>query len=452
MRAPLLLSALTLAVLGHVAQAADITAEHYQIKFPKGDSVTYTGQWQSRFPHGLPMGVGSGLVFTGRQGDRLTFMTVTDRGPNADAPGYQDKDAKIFAVPAFTPMLMTISVGGNAAQATDLKPLHDDQGPISGLPLPGSLVGTTDEVALSDQLQKLPDDRRGLDTEGITPDGNGGFWLSDEYGPFLIHIDAQGKILKKFGPTPEQQEQGVASGLPNIVKWRQPNRGFEGVTRLPDGRILAAVQSTLDIDGKTKNKALFTRLVSFDPVSGKTAMYGYPLDASQWKKLGNAKLGDMVALNDHEVLVIEQGADKDKVMHNRIYRVDFSQATDLTPFDKQPPEWDDAATLSQRGIKLAQKQEIVDLRQLGWQPEKAEGLALVDSRTLAVTNDNDFGLQSVVVNPADGAKKVGKYQTDGSGKLLLDGKPTEARLEITPLPAEEASSQIWIIHLPQPLN
>jgi hypothetical protein len=35
-------------------------------------------------------------------------------------------------------------------------------------------------------MQILKGDNRGLDTEGITPDGKGGFWLCDEYGPFLI--------------------------------------------------------------------------------------------------------------------------------------------------------------------------------------------------------------------------------------------------------------------------
>ena len=53
---------------------------------------------------------------------------------------------------------------------------------------------------------------------------------------------------------------------------------------MPDGRIIVAVQSTLDIDAKSKKKALFTRLVSFDPASGKTAMYGYPIDSAAYSK------------------------------------------------------------------------------------------------------------------------------------------------------------------------
>ncbi|ACT06673.1 conserved hypothetical protein [Dickeya chrysanthemi Ech1591] len=449
----LCLPLLSTLLLAHVVQAADIQTEQYQITFPDNDRVSYPGKWQTRFPNGFPMGVGSGLSFIGRDGDKLMFVTVTDRGPNADAPQYQGKEAKIFAAPDFVPSIMLITVDAKSAQATALRQLHDESGPVSGLPLPGSLIGATNEVALSDVLKKLPDDRRGLDTEGITPDGQGGFWLSDEYGPFLIQIDAQGKILKKVGPTPLQGEQGLASGLPNILKWRQPNRGFEGITRMPDGRILAAVQSTLDIDGKTQNKALFTRLVSFDPATGKTVMYGYPLETDRWKKTGDAKIGDMVALNDHEVLVIEQGAGKNKVMHNLIYRVDLREASDLTLLDAtRPAEWDDADMLTKRGVVLAKKQQLVDLRQLGWKPEKAEGLALIDASTLAVTSDNDFGLQSVLVNPTHDVKKIGKYQVGSDGKLLLDGQPVDTRLELESLPKDEASSQLWIIHLPQPLR
>lgn len=74
------------------------------------------------------------------------------------------------------------------------RPLHDDKGAINGLPLASDVIGSTNEVAFSDTLHRLKGDNRGLDTEGITPDGKGGYWLCDEYGPFLINIDSKGKI------------------------------------------------------------------------------------------------------------------------------------------------------------------------------------------------------------------------------------------------------------------
>lgn len=150
----------------------------------------------------------------------------------------------------------------------------------------------------------------------------------------------------------------MAGGLPNILKWRQANRGFEGITRMPDGRIIAAVQSTLDIDGKSKNSAQFTRLVSFNPETGKTEMYGYPIDVEAYKKAKDAKIGDIVALDDNRLLIIEQGGDKNKVMRNLVYVVDLSLASDLSSFDKdKAPEFDDAAQLKARGIKLAEKKK-----------------------------------------------------------------------------------------------
>ena len=94
----------------------------------------------------------------------------------------------------------------------------------------------------------------------------------------------------------------------------------------------------------------------------------------------------------------EQGSDKDGKLRNLIYKVDLRKASDLTAFDKPGayPEFDDQQALAQRGIALADKTLVVDLRQLGWQQEKAEGLALIDHNTLAVANDNDFGVKMVL--------------------------------------------------------
>lgn len=179
--------------LSFSALAAQPTAERYVVSFPEGTHVNYAGAFASAFPNGLPVGIGSGLLFTGKQGDALTFATITDRGPNADSPKEGKNETKIFVTPDFAPLLMTIRVQNGKAEAIDPRPLHDDKGAINGLPLASDVIGSTNEVAFSDTLHRLKGDNRGLDTEGITPDGKGGYWLCDEYGPFLINIDSKGK-------------------------------------------------------------------------------------------------------------------------------------------------------------------------------------------------------------------------------------------------------------------
>ncbi|MGL4602080.1 MAG: esterase-like activity of phytase family protein [Plesiomonas sp.] len=441
-------------ILPLLSHAADIKVERYSVSFPKGDRVSYSGSFAKNFPQGLPVGIGSGLVFSGIENGDLLLTTTTDRGPNADAPSVGKQDSKIFANPMFVPLLMDIRISKGQAMATNLRPLHDKNGPISGLPLPSNLIGSTNEVALSDTLHPLTSDKRGLDTEGLTTDGKGGFWLGDEYGPFLIHVDHQGEILAKYGPTPTQDEQGVATGLPNILKWRQPNRGFEGITRLPNGKILIAVQSTLDINGKSKNIAQFTRLVSFDPTTGQTTMYGYPIDVTNYTAAQDAIVSDIVAIDNQHILLIEQGKNKNKQMMNKIYLVDLTQASDLTPLDNSDtaPEFNDIATLTQRGIKLAQKHEVADLRKLGWQHNKVEGLALIDNKRIAVLNDNDFGLQPNLVNADPKENKIANYQVDQQGKLSLNGQPVKTTIELQSRKPAESLSELWVLTLPKPLS
>ncbi|PQL27534.1 esterase-like activity of phytase [Pantoea ananatis] len=447
------ISLVTSCVLSLSTFAAQPQVERYIVSFPEGTRVSYNGAFASAFPQGLPVGIGSGLLFTGKEGDALTFETVTDRGPNADSPDVGKKESKIFVTPDFAPLLMRIRVQNGKAQATDARPLHDNKGSINGLPLQNDVIGSTNEIALSDTLKVLHGDNRGLDTEGITPDGKGGYWLCDEYGPFLINVDERGTILAIHGPQAAEGEKALAGGLPNILKWRQPNRGFEGITRMPDGRIIAAVQSTLDIDGKSKKQARFTRLVSFDPATGKTAMYGYPIDSGVYSKNSDAKIGDIVAIDNQHILLIEQGSDKNDTMRNLIYKVDLSPATDLTAFDKPGdyPEFNDEKALAQRGIKLADKTLVADLRQLGWQQEKAEGLALIDRKTLAIANDNDFGVKAVMQNPVKGKKRK-DYQVTGQGTLTIDDKPVATTIGLKPLEKPESDSELWIITLAEPLQ
>ena len=441
--------------------ATAVEVERYAIELPAEAQIPYHGLYASEFPRGIPTGLGSGLAFAGKQPDgSLLFYSLTDRGPNGDAPLWQDgkesTPTKIFMAPQFTPKMMQVRIAGGRAVASHAIELKDQQGNINGLPLPDELIGSTSETALSDTLKPVTEQsERGLDTEGLVSDGKDGFWLCDEYGPFLIHVDAKGNILAKFGPTADKDEKTIASGLPNILKWRQPNRGFEGIARLPSGKIIAAVQSTLDIDGKTAKKASFIRLLELDPVTGATRMYAYPHDIDVYKKSADAKIGDMVALDDQRLLIIEQGKDADKKMRNLVYLMDLTQATDLTDkqLDGKEPEFaSDRTALENAGIHLVTKQLVLDLRAHGWDVEKAEGLTLVDNQTIAVASDNDFGLSVKVKNKEDDAKSPDDYSIDKNGQVYLEDKPVKTHFAIKASEGDEAKSQLWLFKLDKPLK
>ena len=55
------------------------------------------------------------------------------------------------------------------------------------------------------------------------------------------------------------------------------------------------------------------------------------------------------------------------------------------------------------GIRPVEKVLHVDLNAAGYnEVQKVEGLALIDPETLAVINDNDFGVANIIVNPKEG--------------------------------------------------
>jgi sugar lactone lactonase YvrE len=444
------------------ALAADApTIQKYEIKAPKAANVPVPAALAGAFPEGFPLGLGSGVAYAGREADgSILLYAVGDRGPNADAPdfaaapGAKPGPAKFFPAPDYVPSYARLRLSGDGVTVLEVKPMATADGkPLSGRPLPAGTTGSTGETGLGPDLAVLAMDVDGLDPEGIAVDPtDGNLWLCDEYGPFLIKVDAKsGKIMKKYGP---------GQGLPEILGKRQPNRGFEGLAVTPDGKVIAAVQSILDVDGKVKaSKAPFIRLLELDPATGATRMLAYPHDVAVYKKSADAKLGDLTAVSPTLLVTVEQAKGADKVMRNVVYAVDLAKATDIT--GKTAPDGaaletlPDLAALEALGIVPVAKTRLMDLRDLGWKAEKAEGLAILpDGKTLVVTSDNDYGLAGKVVNPA--ADKDGKPVTDPTayvlgpdGKASYDGKPVETRFTIEP---SGEMTELWLVTLPQALQ
>lgn len=411
---------------------------------------------KAKFPNGFPLAVGSGLGFAGSANGVATFYSITDRGPNADSPTLLNGTAtKVFPSPSFAPTLVKLTIDQNGIKIADKKELlNSNNTKVTGLPLPQGSIGSTSEVALTEKLTRVPGlgtDVNGLDTEAVAIDPDGKhIWTCDEYGPFIAKVEiASGKVVEKYSPD---------NGLPALIAKRQPNRGCEGLAYdTSNNKLYAIVQSTLDI---SKNTSLFTRLVEFDPIAKKTTKtVAYPINPAEWEegKAGKAKLGDLVALGNGRFITIEQGTFADGQIHNKLYTFDISKATDITNVKSGTDELEKVKTvadLTKLGVVTATKDVmLVDLKDYGWLMEKAEGLALVDNSTLALTNDNDFGLKVEATDKDGKSVDATTLLVDEKTGLITDSKNnTGFTYKITNGKPEERRSQLWYIKLAKPLK
>ena len=426
-------------VMGNIQPALAYTSTAYDVTVPQEYMVPFAEAAEGYFENGLVTGFGSAVTFKGLNEDGgMEFYAVSDRGPNADAPKYSANgnvtESKIFPCPKFTPSIATLTLKEDGAVVTDCITLKDADGnEISGLPLEPGQVGSTNETALDMEMNNIGYDNNGLDTEGIAVDQDGNFWLCDEYGPFIVKVDAEGKLLEKYEP---------GNGLPEILNNRIPNRGFEGLTITPSGKILAAVQSVLDVEGETSKTACFTRIIELDQETKEVRMFAYPVDVSLYKSPKDCKIGDIYAVDDNTLLVIEQGKLADKTMSNVIYKADLSEATDISnvAYEEKAPEY--APSQEELDINFIGKEQLIDLRAEGWTAEKAEGICMVDDKTIAVINDNDFGIVTKVVDEENPDADITDYVYDSEAKVY-----TYEDKEATPVISIEENTepaQIWI--------
>ncbi|ADU61699.1 MAG: esterase-like activity of phytase family protein [Pseudodesulfovibrio sp.] len=452
---------LIFATVASQALAAEIIVEQYDIEIPKAFNVPYHGLYADAFPDGFSIGIGSGLCYVGRDKDGArVFYAIGDRGPNADAPKYlkgqgKSEAAKMFPAPSYTPSYGAIRVADGKAVLASLIDLKNEKGAlISGRPIPLGAVGSTGETPLDDALGVLDFDPDGLDTEGVDIDRQNprNLWICDEYGPFIAKIDGYtGRIIKKYTPGKE---------LPMIAATRQANRGFEGIAVTPSNKVLTAIQSVCDVDGKIKeSKATFIRLLLLDPETGTVKQYAYPHNRDDYKKSGDAMIGDLATISETRFLLIERGKSADGKTRIPFYVIDLADATDIsgvkTADGKELETLADRAAVEALGVRYATKTKIMDITDLGWKPGKAEGCAILpDMRTIAVTSDNDFGFTFKVVNPATNdagevVDKVGDYTTDGTGQIYYKGNAVDTKIELEPT---GTASKLWLFTLDKRLD
>lgn len=312
----------------------------------------------------LTLGVGSALAR--RPGDPPgRVWGLGDRGPNLKigaaikrygldhlAPLKDLSGAKVLPLPHFQPALAELQVGDDRVTLIRTLPLRTATGPLSGLAIPGSAEAAV-EPTFDMAGVALSPDPNGVDTEGLVALADGGFWVSEEYGPSVLRVDAEGMVQSRWTP-------------PGAGR-RRLNRGFEGLAISPDERWLYVIfQSALEGD-----EPMETRIWTLDTRDGAVAAdHAYSFDPpdsfAEDEAVGasDLKACELLCIGAERFLVLER-----VTRSARIYRIDLAAGAPLTK----------TLVFSTDGHD-------------GVAPD-LEGMCLLSDRELLIATDNDFGTE-----------------------------------------------------------
>jgi hypothetical protein len=455
----------------------DVVVSKHRVSVPTSINVPYEGSstdLKAAFPKGFPLAVGSAMALKSINSDgSIDFYVLTDRGSNADGPnivvGGSTYGTKVFPAPGFAPTFGVLRLANGVATVTSITPLLNEKGgKLTGLPLPVGTPGSSSEVALNEALLALPGDPMGLDPEGIVYDKvNGKLYISDEYGPFIVKVDAAtGKIEERFAPAIAGSTASKPV-LPAVLNLRRANRGMEGLAMDAAGALHGLVQSPLDAkvtadDGtavSVSKTALFLRWLVLNPTTGATKTYAFPLSKSDWSKsdTGQAKMGDIAYVAPGKFLAIEQGLNAAGVLINKIMLVEIpADATDSNAIGAEL----EASSATAKSVKGADWTKVVPLKRTlllqlndaGWLAEKAEGLTVVNGDTIALINDNDFGVTPALYD-AKGVVVSGDVTNclTENGKLVNNGSKVcpAAAVRVAPGSATERPTRLYTFKFPK---
>lgn len=205
-----------------------------------------------------------------------------------------------------------------------------------------------------------------LDMEGITLDGEGGFYIASEgrtgrvIPHAIYHVDATGEIQFRSGEI----------GLPPELMAVERRFGFEGITKVGD-TLWMAVQREWADDPKHHVK-----LVAYNLETKEWGAVHYPKAAPATGWVG---LSEIVAHGDYVYVIERDNQIGGAAVTKKVYRI---PASEMVP----APLGGDLPVVSKEEVRDL----IPDLLSLnGYVVDKVEGLAIFEDGTAWISTDND---------------------------------------------------------------
>jgi hypothetical protein len=253
-----------------------------------------------------------------------------------------------------------------------------------------------------------------FDPESIQPVADG-FWLGDEFGPFLIHVTRDGRVTRVVETrldgqvlmSPDHPALQVPATPSAGVPFRaRRSGGYEGMALTPDGRTLwALLEQPLFQPNSDQAEGAFLRILEFSIERGDWTgrSLRYRLEA------GATAIGDINFIDDRRALVIERdngegdpslacpadapAADcfATPARFKRIYLVDFG-AADAEGFVRKIGHIDLMAIRDPESLarRTGDRAASVPRDRFTFPFFTIEDVAMVDADHIIVANDNNL--------------------------------------------------------------
>ena len=333
------------------------------------------------YPQQVVLGISSAL-----QGKDGSYWAMPDNGfgTKGNSPDF------LLRLYRFTPDYETAKGGSGTIDVGTFISLRD---PDRRIPFPIVNGDTKDRLLTGGDF----------DVESVVRAPDGSMWIGDEFGPFLLHFSADGRLIE----APVAHPTLISPSSPLLAPGQQPtvrgSRGYEALSMSEDGKFLyPVVEGPLVQETNLRRRVVLEFDVRKRQYTDKT--WQYKVDGDDFR------IADMQRLDDDRFVLIErEDLEGPAAFYKKVFLIDLSKV-DADGFLVKSEVAD---LMNLRNPALIGANTPAGGFGLGnpftFPLQSVESLLLLPGKRILVTQDNNF--------PDSTGRVAG--QTDGTESIVI---------------------------------
>jgi glycerophosphoryl diester phosphodiesterase len=220
-----------------------------------------------------------------------------------------------------------------------------------------------------------------FDIESVVRAKDGSFWVGEEFGPFLLHFDAEGTLLDKPFSLDGVKSPQNPYLHPGETPTLRASRGFEALAGSKNGRYLyPIVEGALTADPDLRHR----QILEFDTKAGAYTGRTWDYQTDQEPNV----IGDAFTVKNDVLLVVERDDfEGDQAVTKRIYEIDLKK-TDADGYVEKTLVFDALRVANPDGLSAGNGYGTGEVWSLPVQ--SLETIVQLKNGDLLIANDNNY--------------------------------------------------------------